>query len=193
MSGNREHLARIYIGALDVVEIFVLAMPPGRCKIAYGDPARALRDAGADAKVSFLAWADPRFADTIVTVARDKVRDQADPDDAERAILLACDELGAEIQTDAQLQAAAGAAVDRVDSEFERLLKSGQLRDLNAKYREYRLAKNAAGEKAQRYGAFVQAEKVKLVQKTASIVAKSRRAGAKLKAAIASTQHHTAA
>jgi hypothetical protein len=190
LSGNRDYLARIYIGSLDVTELFVLATP-GRCKICCGDPARALRDAAEGARVSFLAWCDPRFSDVIATVAREKVRDQSDSDDAERAILLACEELGAEIQTDAELQAAAGAAVDRIDGEFQRMLKSGQLREMNGKYREYRLAKNAAGEKAQKYNSFVQNEKVQLVQKTAKLVAGSRRMSTKLKAAIASTPQQT--
>jgi hypothetical protein len=189
---NRDYLSRIYISSLDVAQVFVLETP-GRCKIGCGDPARALRDAGEGAKIAFLAWCDPRFSDVIATVAREKVRDQSDPEDAERAIGLACQDLGAEIQTDAELKGSALATVDRIDGEFMRLLSGGKLKELNAAYRDYRLKKNAAGEKAQIYNSFVQAEKVKLVQKTAKLVASSRRMSTKLKAAIASTPHHTTA
>jgi hypothetical protein len=147
VSGNREYLARIFIGSLDVIELFVIATP-GRVKIGCGNQARALRDAGEGARVLFLAWCDPRFSDVIATVAREKVHDQADPDDSERAIGLACQELGAEIQTDAELQASALAAVDRIDGEFMRLLSSGKLKDLNAAYRDYRLKKKRCWRKS---------------------------------------------
>ena len=169
----RERLIQVYLSALGAASIYILATNAG-VKIARG------RDGG---EIICIAWCDPRAVDIIVDNAREGGA-FANTDDAERRLALAAETLGVELRTDADMDAVAGLAVDRVEGEFTRALKAGELRALNSRYRDYRLGQNAAGKPALSYSRFMWNERVSLVKKTADLVAGSSRMSAKLKAAI---------
>ena len=171
---GRDRLIQCYVSALAAAQIFVSVDARGRLKIGKAEP-----DVG---PVVYVAWCDPRAVDLVIEIANTK---PIGAEDAERVLLRAAEEVGAELHSDAEMKATAGAAVDRAEAEFARLQKSGHLRELNARYRTYRLERNAAGEKAQSYSRFVWQQRVALVQKMAQLVGTSSRMSAKLKTALA--------
>ena len=86
------------------------------------------------------------------------------------------EQLGVTMQTDAEVRAIAEVAVRRVENTFDRMLRAGELRDLNRRYRAHRLARAAEGKGAQSYRAWLANQKLAMVRSTAAIVARSRAA-----------------
>jgi len=93
--------------------------------------------------------------------------------EAQDTIIRAARTIGVDLQSEAELHAAAAPVVDRVSREFERQLRGGQLRDLNRRYREDRLARVAEGKGAPSYSAWIANQRVALVKRVAQLAGTS--------------------
>jgi hypothetical protein len=85
-------------------------------------------------------------------------------------------QVGLELQAEETVRAIALQAVQHVEQTFQRMMGAGELRGLNRRYRSYRLARVAAGKRAQPYGAWIAGQKLALIRATADVAVRYRMA-----------------
>ena len=171
---NRDRLIRAYLSALDLTAIYIRAAD--RAKLGRGQepPADALA----------VWWCDRAGdAEVLAQAVRAEMgrRRLEGPAAAARLVEICAEQIGVRLRYDAELREAADAAVARIECKFAEMLKGGQLRDLNRRYKEYRLCRTAAGEKAQPYAAWIAARKLAMVKATAQAAAVSPAMAERLK------------
>lgn len=179
---NIERLLRAYVGALDLSAVYVLRVSAAVRVGSSSDPADVLKRAGAEAVLAFVGWCrnkDRAFmavelcqralGDRGLKLVRGAVA--APAEDVVRVLVDVAATIGLELQDEEEVRAIALATVQHVEETFERMMHAGGLRDLNRRYREHRLARVAAGERAQPYSAWIANQKVALIRSTADMVA----------------------
>jgi hypothetical protein len=82
---------------------------------------------------------------------------------------LVANDLGVALETDASLRERAEATVRAVELQLERMKRAGELRPVTRTYREYRLARAAAGAGAQAWCMWFANDKADLVRAAAQL------------------------
>lgn len=104
----------------------------------------------------------------VVLAAHD--RDTATVAQAAYVVREAADRLGVILQSDAEMRTTAEMAIDHIRTTFQTKLRNGQLRSLNKRYRQQRIARAAAGEKMPSYRQWLEQQVLALVQAAADAV-----------------------
>lgn len=166
---------RAYIRALELSASYAI-VSRGFCRIgcAKTPPAHAC----------FIAWCKSSSAEMLFGAIPQ--RQFHDIIEAQNSIISAARTIGVDLQSEAELHAAAAPVVDRINSEFERQLRGGELRDLNRRYRDERLARAAEGKGAPSYSAWIANQRVALVKRVARLTGTPGMRG-RLEDAIAAT------
>jgi len=145
---SRAALIEAYISGLQLTEVAVVG-DGRRCRITEGEPAEG-------EKIQRQFYFKPSHAE-LVLVMIDQDGLSGKPSAALAAsIEQAAAKLGAPFQTPDELRKLAGQQVDEI---VERIKASGQrgaLKHWNARYKQYRLAQGAKGEKAIGYWPFLE-------------------------------------
>jgi hypothetical protein len=114
-----------------------------------------------------------RQAEAVPDIAGDPASScETAPDDsfsaAEKSIAAAANALNVTLYTDEEVTQAALAAAARIDSEVERMQRSGELRSVNKSYQSYRIEASARGERVMRYQDWMRRYKEDLLRKLAA-------------------------
>lgn len=173
MTASVDRLARTYITSLDLVAVYVTAAK-GRAGIRSGnDPAatlKALRKTDPGASLVLIGWCAADRAELLMMALRGDLgedRSSRDAADAIARVTAAAEQLGLVLRSDAELRESAAKAVQHVDRIFQEKLRAGELRDLNRRYRDERLARAAEGRSSLSYGLWLNNQKVALIRATA--------------------------
>ncbi|MBR0693643.1 hypothetical protein [Bradyrhizobium lablabi] len=154
----------MYIDALKGRAIYVHAAPGGKISRIGFEPQRNF-------ELAHIFWfAKPSHAELIVmrccadfeavgamqpaNVAAGGWIDMR-PIDVHEKIKIVADQLGARWRNEAQLKREAENVVAEIIARVESMRRTGRLAEINAKYKAYRLAKVAKGEKAIGYPAYM--------------------------------------
>lgn len=178
-----QRYVRAYVSALGLCSVYVIALSNSAgSKIGHGsDPKAALKRAGQAAQLAFAGWcSDESRALMVVDACHDVLRDRglkvargevaAPPTDVSSVVVAAADEMGVVLQSADELACLADDAVGHIEREFDRMLRAGELRVLNRRYKVYRLAQNAAGKGAVSYPRWIADYKATLIRLAAAAV-----------------------
>lgn len=116
-------------------------------------------------------WWCRRFADAerVAAAANARLR-RADSETADAAVTAAARRHYVALMTELEVAAQAASAIERMEEEFARAQRAGELRSLNADFRAHRLEAAARGEKSPRYADFLLDYKCKLLREMAAVV-----------------------
>jgi hypothetical protein len=179
---STERFVRAYIDALDLHAICILtaASSDERVMIRFGrdvDAAveRASAKIGAPAELKATRWCSRnRDAKRIVVTCNAELARVGGGWTALialKAVEIVAKDFGVTLQTDVSVRERAEAAVRAVELQLETMKRSGQLRAVTRAYKEYRLARAAAGQGAQPWSAWFANYKVRLVRTAAHTAA----------------------
>ena len=159
---SRSKLVEAYIAALPLAAVAVISSADGaRCRILTdGEP-------GPGETIEHQLYFKPSHADLVLmTLGLEGWTDQA-PAAVAAQIEQAAATLGARYYALAELSKAAAEAVAEVQARVDAARQNGDLKQVNAAYKRYRLAQVAKGEKAMPYTAHLAAFTQSLVEKVA--------------------------
>jgi hypothetical protein len=148
---SRADLIRTYISALPFAPVAIVAVPGGGCRIATAAP-------GAPGeKIAKLYYFKPSHIELVLGAAGLG----AGPIDEVPAAVAALLEktarsMGAPYETAAELRAAAEQEVDKIVAKVQAMRWDGEMKEVNRRYKNYRLAQVAMGKTAKPYSAYLQ-------------------------------------
>jgi hypothetical protein len=173
MCVSSDRLVRAYQKALGLSSIYILGGPNGLAKIGSTSNLATVRRSAAlgGATIAAIRWcASERHARFIISNVRGILRQHGrsiTPPDAAGLIDEVAAELGITLETDAELQTRAASAVHAVELELRTMLRNGQMKEVNARYRAYRLAQAAEGKKAPAYRLWLANYRAQLIREAA--------------------------
>jgi hypothetical protein len=145
---SRESLLETYISALPFTAVAVVPIDGGGCRIETGAPGETIER---------LYYFKPSHVDLVLDAAglADGPIDQP-PDAVATLIERTAVAMGAPFETAAEIRAAAKQEVDKIIDRVEAMRQNGGIKEINARYKAYRLAQMAKAEKAMPYGKFIE-------------------------------------
>lgn len=173
MAASSERLVRSYIAGLALVAFYVTTAN-GRTRIRSGtDPGvtlKSLHKADPDAGLVMIGWCTVAHAELLMMALHGEIDiGTSGAAGAIARVAAAAKQLGLVLRSESELRASAEKAVQHVDRVFREKLRAGELRDLNRRYRDERLARAAAGKPWLSYGLWLNNQKVALVRATAHV------------------------
>lgn len=173
MSGKagkaQEKLVAAYREGLGLVAVVVVS-DGAQVRVA-ADPDNAILTLDADENFRWCRNADDaaRVAAAANASLRRRRAGEGDPCAAAlESIVRAAKRLNVMLRSDQDITAEAAIVIARVTREFEQMRASGDLRAVNASYREYRLAAVARGERVVPYAQWLRTYQENLVRKAAA-------------------------
>jgi hypothetical protein len=177
--GKADRQIRVFVEALELVAVYVVADSSGRCRIGVSSDPKRRASKIEGARLAFTYWcAEHRHAALVVAHCHAEMKrrhiltaasDWCDihAADAAQLLVIIAGRESVELSTDDSIRQRASSILTRIDASIEAMKQAGKLKQINAGYRHYRLDRERDGKAAINYNLWFAIWKRNLVRSIA--------------------------